>query len=207
MIRAIALVYALALSAVTVATLLTPDLFGLDDGSRGLLAVAEFIGGVFLLTVLMAVLPRRFQQSIAGAQPTSAMMRRRMDRVLVALRVIAARSAQADVAALGEGATLYARAVRTDGARPLLGVLLLEAPAGGRAVVRWRQRGQVEEIPAPYTLSERENTPMTAVARQLKATSTVRIGAFATVQVTPMDLEVLTHVAAASRAAEGSTAG
>ncbi|MFJ9847440.1 hypothetical protein ACIRYZ_44885 [Kitasatospora sp. NPDC101155] len=174
------------------------NLFGLDDGSRLLLTLVEFVAGLLVLSIVMAALPRRLQQQVAGAQPTSAMMRRRVDRLLVALGAIPARSARADMAALAGGTSLYARAVRIDGPRPVLGMLLFEAPAGGRPVLRWRQGTAVETIAAPYELTELENIPTTATARALKATSTVWIGDAVNIQLTPMDLEVLRHVAKAT---------
>jgi hypothetical protein len=189
--------FGLVLSLLVVATLVL-NLFGLDDGSRLLLTLIEFVTGLLVLSIVMAALPRRLQSQVAGAQPTSAMMRRRVDRLLVALGAIPARSARADVAALAGGVSLYARAVRIDGPRPVLGMLVFEAPAGGQSVVRWRQGTAVETIPAPYELTELENIPTTATARALKATRTVWIGDAVNVQLTPMDLEVLRHVATAA---------
>ncbi|MDH6113422.1 uncharacterized protein YjeT (DUF2065 family) [Kitasatospora sp. MAP12-15] len=188
--------YTIVFAQILVGTVLNPNLFGLSDGAWLLLVLVEFVGGLVLLGVLQAALPRRWQQAVAGALPTSAMLRRRADGVLVKLGVIPARSAELDIAELGAGVTLFARAVRTDGERPRLGVLLLEAPAAGGGAIRWRQGpGAPELLAGPYTLSERGDTPVGAIARRLRATRTVRIGAFATVQVTPMDLAVLEHVA------------
>ncbi|WP_327071233.1 hypothetical protein OG500_36915 [Kitasatospora sp. NBC_01250] len=193
----ITLGYGAVLAALVVGTLVG-NLFGVDDVSRLLLTLIEFVTGLLVLSVVMAALPRRLQQQVAGAQPTSAMMRRRVDRLLVAIGGIPARSARADVAALARGASLYARAVRIDGPRPALGVLLFEAPADGQAVLRWHQGRTVETIPAPYTVTELAGVRSTATARTLKATSTVWIGETINVQLTPMDLEVLRHVAAAA---------
>lgn len=188
--------YTLAMLVVVLGTLLSPNPFGLSDGAWLLLLLVEFVGGLALLAVLMAALPRRWQQSVAGALPTSAMLRRRADGVLVKLGVIPARSAELDIAELGTGVKLFARAVRTDGERPLLGVLLFEAPAAGGGAIRWRQgTGAPELLTGPYALAERGDAPVGAIARRLRATKTVRVGAFATVQVTPMDLAVLEHVA------------
>ncbi|GAA1068962.1 hypothetical protein GCM10009665_74900 [Kitasatospora nipponensis] len=189
--------YGFSLALLVVATLVA-NVFGVDDGSRLLLTALEFVIGILVLSVVMAALPRRMQQQVAGAQPTSAMMRRRVDRILVAVGGIAPRSARADVAALAQGVRLYARAARIDGARPALGMLLFEAPAGAPAVLRWRQGTAVETIPLPYALTELENVPLTAIARTLKATRTVWIGDALNIQLTPMDLDVLRHVAAAT---------
>lgn len=107
--------YLLAFLVVTLATVLNPDLFSPEVW---LLAVAaELAAGLLLLSLLTAVLPRRLQISTAGALPTSAAQRRRLDSLLVALRLIKPRSADLDVAALGAGIGLYARAVRTDTGR------------------------------------------------------------------------------------------
>ncbi|MDH6138936.1 MULTISPECIES: hypothetical protein [Kitasatospora] len=189
--------YAAVLALLVVGTLVG-NVFGLGDGGRLLLTLVEFVTGLLVLSIVMAALPRRMQQRVAGAQPTSAMMRRRVDRLLVALGAIPARSARADIAALADGTVLYARAVRIDGLRPALGTLLFEAPSGGQPVLRWRQGMAVQTIPTPYELTELENIPRTAIARSLKATSTVWIGDAVNVQLTPMDLEVLRHVVTAA---------
>ncbi|MCC9311021.1 hypothetical protein LN042_28805 [Kitasatospora sp. RB6PN24] len=190
--------YAVVLALLVVGTLVG-NVFGLGDGGRLLLTLVEFVAGLLVLSTVLAVLPRRMQQRVAGAQPTSAMMRRRVDRLLVALGAIPARSARADIGALADGTVLWARAVRIDGPRPALGILLFEAPTGGQPVLRWRQGRAVQTIPAPYELTEPANIPLTATARSLKATSTVWIGQAVNLQLTAMDLEVLRHVVTAAQ--------
>ncbi|GAA1959226.1 hypothetical protein [Kitasatospora viridis] len=184
---------AFLLSQLVVWTLVV-NVFGLGDGGRLLLALVEFVAGLLVLSIVMAALPRRLKQQVAGAQPTSAMMRRRVDGLLVKLGGIAPRTARADVVALASGVALYTRAVRIDGERPLLGTLLFEAPSGGQAVLRWRRGTAIETLPAPYQLTELADVPLTAVARSLKASGTVRIGGAVKVQLTAMDLELLRHV-------------
>jgi hypothetical protein len=187
--------YALGFAALIVATLVG-NVFGLDDGSRLLLTMVEFLVMLLVLMLVMPLLPRHFQQRVAGAQPSSAMMRRKLDRLLVRLGALTPRSAGADVAALDGGLTLYARAVRLEGMRPALGTLLLDAPATGPGRVRWLQHGTVQQLPTGCDLVEVTGVPVSMTARSFKATSTVWLGEDLNLQLTPMDLEVLRQVLA-----------
>ncbi|MGK4580339.1 hypothetical protein [Kitasatospora sp. HPMI-4] len=202
--RLIRIGYTLALLAVVLGTLLNPNLFGLSDEAWLLTLIAELVLGLLLLSLLMAALPRRLQVPIAGALPTSAAQRRRLDGLLTALRLVKPRSADLDIADLATGTTLYARAVRTDTGRQALGLLFLSAPAAGDALICWRKQALgIDSLRGPYTLTRITGARIGGIARRLRATETVQLsgtGELAiTVQVTPMDLLVLQHVVAASQ--------
>ncbi|MFE0462129.1 hypothetical protein ACFW1A_23055 [Kitasatospora sp. NPDC058965] len=194
--RKLALLGFIAVFAALVVATLVGNVFGVDDGSRLLLTVLEFLVMVVVLAVVMSVLPRHLQQRVAGAQPTSAMMRRRLDGLMTALGALPARSARADFAALRSGLTLYARAVRLEGMQPSLGVLLLDKPGTGPGRVRWLEHGTVQNLQTQVELVEVTGVPPTLTARTFKATSTVWLGHDLNLQLTPMDLEVLRHVLA-----------
>jgi hypothetical protein len=197
--------YTLILLVVTLASLADP-----------LLWAAELVVGILLLSVMMSLLPRRFQQPVGSALPTSGTMQRRMDGLLTAVRLLKPRSSAADLAALRDGTWLYARAMRVDGVMSMV-ALLISAPHGepvrlatqvqgtyrvgpnGRLVWGMVANEPVLPLPGPYTVSAPMESELGFIAKRGGLTETVELTGAGDdgmlIQLRPLDARLLRELA------------